>query len=178
VGQTKGLGNLDKRKFIETAHCTSRAHCQACREDPKFRQAIREAFEVPLDFDMICTVTATPLSPSRPVASSPPPVSIPAPLPIEQPTGPLVTVTVTGFVGNNAPNGSWTLNPPGGTFGNSSLLVKFQQMDSHWRLEIFKKCCGGRLKLCAAGDVPSLGSAFEVLGAGDFVGQKGFGSVI
>jgi glycosyltransferase involved in cell wall biosynthesis len=47
-----------KQSFFETAHCTSRAHCFACRQDPRFRESFSKSFVVPsIDFDCPFGVT-------------------------------------------------------------------------------------------------------------------------
>jgi hypothetical protein len=96
----------------------------------------------------------------------------------ETSVAPLVSVTVTGFIGKNPPNGTWTMkmpNPEGTIFGK--FLVKLTSENQQTNLEIFSCCCGGRLKLSAKGVITQPGSTFEVSGSGDFLNQKGFGTV-
>lgn len=48
-----------KPAFFETPHCTSRAHCFACRGNRQFRESISNSFTVPsVDFDCPFGVTA------------------------------------------------------------------------------------------------------------------------
>ena len=94
-------------------------------------------------------------------------------------SAPVVTVTVTGFSGNGPPNGTWTMpapNPDGTIFG--VFLVKLLPADQGWKLEVFRRCCGGRLKLSATAKIAGLGTAFDVIGDGEFKGQKGVGSAV
>jgi hypothetical protein len=173
--------------FIKTPHCKSKVHCKACREDANFRQSIAKTFEVPPDFDFRCALESKPPEPPKP--KLPKPVIPPPPKPEPQvmlvvnappkPSGPLVTATVTGFTGNNPPNGTWSMQAPntegvvGGVF-----LAKLLPADQGWNLEIYRRCCGGRLKLYATGKATGLGSTFDVIGDGEFKGQKGIGSVV
>lgn len=94
-------------------------------------------------------------------------------------TGTLVTVSVTGFSGSHAPNGTWTLpvpNPDG--FVSGVFTIKLIAEDQGWKLDIFKRCCGNRLTLFATGKSMIPGQPFEVIGETVFQGQKGIGSLV
>jgi hypothetical protein len=94
-------------------------------------------------------------------------------------TGTLVMVSVTGFSGSYAPNGTWTLPAPNlGGFVSGNFTIKLIPQDQGWKLEIFKRCCGNKLTLFATGKSVSPGQPFEVVGETVFQGQKGIGSLV
>ena len=188
------------KKFIDTEHCKAKVHCKACREDANFRQSIAKTFEVPPDFDLRCALESKPPEHPKPNVLQPPKPELPKPEPPkpdvppppkleamtplvvdipQKSSSPLVTVTVTGFTGNNPPNGTWSMQAPNteGAAGGV-YLAKLLPADQGWNLEIYRKCCGGRLKLYATGKATGLGSTFDVIGDGEFKGQKGIGSVV
>jgi len=167
-------------KFTETRHCKSRRHCQDCRKCQSFRNSLRTIFEVPPDFDQHCPMgitleTILPPVDSQPLKSLTPSVEnqvLPA---NPSPVGDKITVTVTGFLGDNSPNGTWEILPGAGGALFGHLFVEVIPVDGGWNLEISKKCCGGRKKQLATGKIVELGLSFEVAGSNVFSNQKGTG---
>jgi len=169
--------------FTDTAHCSLRVHCKACRQDAAFRQRMSTRFAVPSDFEVRCpfdppglvreVVTVEKKEVKVVQAEVVPAKEIPSS------TGTLVTVSVTGFSGSHAPNGTWTLpvpNPDG--FVSGVFTIKLIAEDQGWKLDIFKRCCGNRLTLFATGKSMIPGQPFEVIGETVFQGQKGIGSLV
>lgn len=169
----------EKTPFVQTEQCRSLRDCVLCRTNQGFRDKIKADFDVPENFDARCPVLVT--DSKGQVIGLIDDRKIPTELPQKTFVLPssLVTLTVTGFTGNTPPNGTWSMQVPntegvvGGVF-----LVKLISADQGWNLEIYRRCCGGRLKLYATGKATGLGSTFDVIGDGEFKGQKGIGSVV
>ena len=60
-----------KKKFTETAHCTSRVHCEVCRTDERFRDSLMQTH----DWDGECPHGYTVDNLPEPELPSMPPVS-------------------------------------------------------------------------------------------------------